>query len=217
MNPQQPPYGHFPNPYAGMSPQMLQMQQYQAAMLLQQQQRMPFAFQPLYNHSSMMSMQHPMRHQGYMHPNQGQARQAQYPQAPQGHQALQAQQGPQGPQGPQGSQGQQALQSGETEIEIIQSEDVDHVAEALQTNPQFLRTVDESAVKTSEPNVFQIDQEMYPLAAWKRIDARVASNQQFKQWFNYGMAPRTFAAYAAQQRTVQKNLVEAIAKSNHCL
>ena len=127
-----------------------------------------------------------MRHQGYMHPNPNHAlqRQHQYPQAP--------------------------PQSVETEVEITQSEDVDHVAEALQTNPQFLKTVDESAVRSLEPNVFQIDQEMYPLAAWKRIDGRVASSQQYKQWFNYGMGPKTFAAYASQQRTVQKNLEKAL-------
>jgi hypothetical protein len=168
-----------------------QQQFLQAAAAMLQQQRMPFAFQPLYNHSSMMSMPHPMRHQqhqGYMHPNQGHAPQRQYQQAP-------------------------LPQNVETEVEITQSEDVDHVAEALQTNPHFLKTVDESAVSTSEPNVFQIDQEMYPLAAWKRIDARVANSQQYKQWFNYGMGPKTFASYAAQQRTVQKNLGSALAKN----
>jgi hypothetical protein len=195
MNPQQPPYGHFPNPYAGMSPQMLQMQQYQAAMLLQQQQRMPFAFQPLYNHSSMMSMPPPTRYQ----------------------------QQPQRFRGGQGYQGvQQEYREGSREalrepqesredddLEILAS-DADHVAEAKQINPKFLETVDKNAVNSVEPNVFQIDQEMYPLGAWKRVDPRLATRQQYSQWFNYGLTPRTWAQYAQMQRKIQQRLKEEI-------
>lgn len=140
------------------------------------QQRMPFAFQPLYNHSSMMSMPPPMRqHQ----PRQPRAQR----------------------------QEQEFPALGEnSEVEILNDEEVDHVAEALQTNPQFLQSVDASAVNSAEPNVFQIDQEMYPLAAWKRVDARAATSQQYKQWFNYGLTPKTWAQYAQRQRKVQQNL-----------
>ena len=92
------------------------------------------------------------------------------------------------------------------EVEIQSGEQVDHVEEALQSDPNFLQKVDRDAVNTEEPNVFKIDLEVYPLAAWKKVDAKVASPQQFKQWFNYGLTPRTFGAYAAQQKIVQESL-----------
>ena len=189
MNPHAPNYGPYPN--AWMRPQHItpQQQQYlqqqqlmQAAAFMQQQQRMPFAFQPLYNHSSMMSMPPPMR-QHQPRPN--------YPRGPR-----QEQQESQGP-----------LAQGEgSEVEILNDEEADHVGEALQINPQFLQSVDASAVNSAEPNVFQIDQEMYPLAAWKRVDARTATSQQYKQWFNYGLMPKTWAQYAQKQRKVQASL-----------
>jgi len=203
MNPQQPPYGHFPNPFAGMSPQMLQMQQYQAAMLLQQQQRMPFAFQPLYNHSSMMSMPPQMRYPQQQRFRggggfQGQGNPQGHPQGhPQVYQQVQHQQG--------GQLEEQGLEEGDLEIS---ASDADHVAEAKQINPRFLETVDKSAVSSAEPNVFQIDQEMYPLGAWKRVDPRTATRQQYSQWFNYGLTPRTWAQYAQLQRKIQQRLKE---------
>jgi hypothetical protein len=184
MNPHAPNYGNYPNawmrPQALTPQQLLQQQQFmQAAAFMQQnmayqQPRMPFAFQPLFNHSSMMSMPPPMRqHQ----PRQPRAAREEYP-AP----------------------------SGESEVEILNDEEVDHVGEALQTNPNFMQSVDASAVNSAEPNVFQIDQEMYPLAAWKRVDARLATSQQFKQWFNYGLTPKTWTQYAQKQRKVQASL-----------
>ena len=179
MNPQQPPYGHYPNPFAGMSPQMLQMQQYQAAMLMQQQ-RMPFAFQPLYNHSSMMSMPPPMRY-------------------------------PQHRQYPREANPEPQSQESEESMEILAS-DADHVAEAKQINPRFLETVDPNAVNSEEPNVFQIDQEMYPLGAWKKVDPRLATRQQYSQWFNYGLTPKTWAQYAQLQRKIQQQLKQELTK-----
>jgi hypothetical protein len=100
---------------------------------------------------------------------------------------------------------EQGLEEGDLEIS---ASDADHVAEAKQINPRFLETVDKSAVSSAEPNVFQIDQEMYPLGAWKRVDPRTATRQQYSQWFNYGLTPRTWAQYAQLQRKIQQRLKE---------
>lgn len=186
MNPQLPTYGPYANPWMNQNqnqmqgmPQMQNMmpnqfQLLQAAALLQQQ-RMQFGFQPVYNHSSMMSMPHQTRH----HPRKN--FQAERKRVPEERQNL------------------------DEEVEIQSGEQVDHVQEALQ-DPNFLQKVDRDAVNSEEPNVFKIDLEVYPLAAWKKIDPKVASVQNYKQWFNYGLTPRTFGAYAAQQKNVQESL-----------
>jgi hypothetical protein len=96
----------------------------------------------------------------------------------------------------------------EEDLEIFAASDADHVAEAKQINPKFLETVDRNAVNSAEPNVFQIDQEMYPLGAWKRVDPRTATRQQYSQWFNYGLTPRTWAQDAQMQRKIQQKLKE---------
>jgi hypothetical protein len=203
MNPQLPTYAPYANPWMNPNPnQMMQGQMHaqmqgqmqgqmpsqhmmpnqfqllQAAALLQQQ-RMPFGFQPVYNHSSMMSMPHQTRHPQRRN-FQTDPRLRRMP--------------------------EEIVQNPEEEVEIQSGEQVDHVEEALQNDPNFLQKVDQDAVNTEEPNVFKIDLEVYPLAAWKKIDAKVASAQHYKQWFNYGLTPRTFGAYATQQKIVQESL-----------
>jgi len=103
-------------------------------------------------------------------------------------------------------QGPQIVESqGEEEVEIGQSENP--VEAALQKNPEFLSEVSLESLRLT-PNIFQIDLETYPLCPWKRLDPKTAHPQQFRQWFNYNLTPKTWTRYAEDQRRVQAHLNE---------
>ena len=126
-----------------------------------------FAFQPVYNQSSLTPQHRPNQYQ----------------------------------QGPQ----VQSQSQGEEEVEIGQSENP--VEAALEKNPNFLSEVCPEALRTT-PNIFQIDLETYPLCPWKRLDPKTAHPQQFRQWFNYNLTPKTWTKYAGDQKRVQAHLSE---------
>jgi hypothetical protein len=149
----------FPMPMPVMMPGMMPMMPQ-----FPRKRTTQFAFQPVYNQSSLMQ----------------QHRQAPY-------------------------QGVQQTPLDEGEVEIGQSENPVEVA--LEKNPNFLEEVCPGALQES-PNIFQIDLETYPLCPWKRLDPKTAHPQQFRQWFNYNLTPKTWIRYAEDQKKVQAHLSE---------
>jgi hypothetical protein len=94
----------------------------------------------------------------------------------------------------------------EVELEIVLQEEP--VEQALQKNPEFLKKVSEEALRTA-PNIFQIEMETYPLCPWKRVDPKNPfTAQQYRQWFNYNLTPKTWTRYAENQKKVQERLRE---------
>jgi hypothetical protein len=91
------------------------------------------------------------------------------------------------------------------EVEI--SHETFSVEEVLQKNPSLLSEVCKEALHTA-PNIFQVELETYPLCPWKRMDPRVAQPQQYRQWFNYNLTPKTWTKYAEDQRKLQERLKE---------
>jgi hypothetical protein len=94
----------------------------------------------------------------------------------------------------------------DVELEIVLQEEP--VEQALQKNPEFLKEVSLEALRTA-PNIFQIEMETYPLCPWKRVDPKNPyMAQQYRQWFNYNLTPKTWTKYAENQRKVQERLKE---------
>jgi hypothetical protein len=93
------------------------------------------------------------------------------------------------------------------EIEI--SQETLSVEEVFQRNPNLVNEVSPEALLTA-PNIFQVELETYPLCPWKRLDQRVAQPQQYRQWFNYNLTPKTWTKYAEDQRKAQEQLKEMV-------
>jgi septum formation topological specificity factor MinE len=111
---------------------------------------------------------------------------------------------------PENSQEEKAVVV-EEELEIVLQEDP--VEQALQKNPDFLKEVSEEALHIA-PNIFQIEMETYPLCPWKRVDPKNPyMSQQYRQWFNYNLTPRTWTRYAESQKKVQERLKELMAEN----
>jgi hypothetical protein len=93
------------------------------------------------------------------------------------------------------------------EIEINQ--ETLSVEEVLQKNPNLVSEVSVEALHIA-PNIFQVELETYPLCPWKRLDPRVTHPQQYRQWFNYNLTPKTWTKYAEDQRKAQERLKEMV-------
>jgi len=101
---------------------------------------------------------------------------------------------------------EEGVQQEEEEVEITLQEDPVEVA--LQENPEFLKGVSVEGLQTT-PNIFQIEMETYPLCPWKRVDPKNPyTAQQYRQWFNYNLTPKTWTKYAENQKRVQVRLNE---------
>jgi len=71
----------------------------------------------------------------------------------------------------------------------------------------------------SEPVVFDVDPNRYPMQPWVRAmmtlkmaktpEQATQAKKQLTQWFNFNLTPETFVEYAAQQRAVRRALAAA--------
>jgi hypothetical protein len=104
---------------------------------------------------------------------------------------------------------QEAKSSEATDGEVEISLDRDPVEEAVEKDPEFKSQVCPKALHEA-PNIFQIDLETYPLCPWKRLDPRTVHPQQYRQWFNYNLTPKTWTKYSESQKRVQVRLKELL-------